>query len=123
MEFNYHDSSTLINLLPTASYSAGTTVTGTGIDMSLFVGKVKIILNAAAGGTGTADVKLTECDTVGGSYTDVSGGAFTQVTTGASLQSIGINKSACKQFIKASVTVGTGPQVLSVVGVGAKNSA
>jgi len=30
--------------------------------------------------TGTLDVKLTECDTSGGVYTDIVGGAFTQYT-------------------------------------------
>lgn len=118
MNINYHDESTLMNLLPSAIYA--TTTTGSAVDVREFYGKCKFILNVSAGGTGTLDVKLTDCATAGGSYADIVGATFTQVTTGASLQSIGVNVDACQGFIKAVATIGTGPTTFSLVGVGSK---
>lgn len=57
------------------AYAAGTT-TGAVIDTQ---GYYQAIFIATSGTlSGTADVKVTECDTSGGTYTDVAGGAFVQ---------------------------------------------
>jgi hypothetical protein len=65
-------------------------------------------------------VKLTESDTSGGSYTDVSGGAFTTTTANtASLQKIFVNVTSLKRFVKVSITVagGTGAGAVAVIGL------
>jgi hypothetical protein len=67
--------------------------------------------------------KLTEADTSGGSYTDVTGGAFTITTANtASVQKISVNSDNTKRFIKAVVTVagGTGTGAVAIVGLGSK---
>jgi hypothetical protein len=65
-------------------------------------------LNAAAATAGTnptLDVKITHCDTSGGTYTD-AGIAFTQVTTSDSHQHKLFKKEDVKQFIKFDWTIG-----------------
>lgn len=88
-----------------------------GIDISAYEGLVTIILNSAAG-TGTSptlDVKLQECDTTGGTYTDVSGATYTQVTNAAaSVQKITVNAGDRKKFIALAGTIGgTSPHFIT----------
>ena len=67
--------------------------------------------------------KLTESDTSGGTYTDVTGGAFTITAANtASVQKISVNSDNTKRFIKAVVTVagGTGAGAVAIVGLGSK---
>jgi hypothetical protein len=102
------------------------TATGTGsaVDLVDYEGDLAVVLDAeAGGGSVTYAVKLTESDTSGGSYTDVSGGAFT--TTGANtalVEKISVNTNVMKRFIKVSVTVagGTGAGAVSVLALGSK---
>ena len=87
-----------------------TTPTGSAIDLAPYAGSMHFILaSKAASAADTLDGKLTECDTSGGTYTDVTGGAFTQVTdasTGATLlQTLTIPKSKLKRFVKAVGTI------------------
>jgi hypothetical protein len=66
-------------------------------------------LDSAAGGgsSPTLDIKLTECATTGGTYTDLSGATFTQVTVALlqckHLQSIKIQVSVSLRLCKQSV--------------------
>jgi len=103
----------------------GDVVTATGlgsaIDLLGYEGDMAVLLDAEAGGASiTYAVKLTESDTSGGTYTDVTGGAFTTTTANtASLQKIFVNVSNLKRFVKASVTVGggTGAGAVAVIGL------
>lgn len=113
---NIHDKTTVIPFLATAART--TTTNGTGIDIKDYTGKIKVVLDSAAG-TGTSptlDVKLQESDTVGGTYVDISGAAFTQVVGASSLQSIGLEVNDRKRFIRAVATIGgTSPSFTSSV--------
>jgi hypothetical protein len=85
------------------------TDTSAAVDLSKFTGEVLFTLNSSAmeGASQTSDVKLTHCDTSGGTYTD-SGITFDQVTTagGASFQSKLRNVDGLKQFVKVVNTLG-----------------
>jgi hypothetical protein len=85
------------------------TLTGTAIDVVAYEGVAAIILNsgaASAGTTPTLDVKLQECDTSGGTYTDVSGATFTQVTDAAAVcEVIFVNVSDLQRYLKVIGTI------------------
>jgi len=85
------------------------TDTSAAIDLSAFTGEVLFTLNSSApeGAGQTSDVKLTHCDTSGGTYVD-SGITFDQITTagGASFQSKLRNVDGLKQFVKVVNTLG-----------------
>ena len=91
-----------------ATAAVTSTATSSAIDLLEYDGDVMLILDSAAGGgsTPTLDVKITECDTTGGTYTDLSGATFTQVTDSASMQTLAINKDSSKRFIKIVQTIG-----------------
>ena len=58
------------------------TAVGSAVDIQTYEGSAAFVLTAEAGGSGiTYAVKITECDTSGGSYTDVTGGAFTTTSS------------------------------------------
>lgn len=103
---------TAINLA-TAERLAATT-TSAAVDVSDFTGNAKLVLNSSAteAADNTLDVKLTHCDTSGGSYTD-AGIAFTQVTNaGASFQTIDFSVDGLKKYVKVVSTLGgTTPKV------------
>jgi hypothetical protein len=112
----------VLNLLPSDVVTA--TGVGSAIDLLDYEGDIAVSLDAEAGGSGiTYAVKLTQCDTSGGSYTDVTGGAFTTTAANtAKTEKISVNTNEIQRFIKASVTVagGTGAGAISVVAVGSK---
>lgn len=88
---------------------ATATANGTGIDMQDYVGDVVVTLSSSAGGgtSPTLDVKLQECDTSGGTYTDITGATFTQVTGAAdSTESIVLNADSAKRYVRAVETIG-----------------
>ena len=91
-----------------ATAAVTSTATSSAIDLLEYDGDVLLILDSAAGGgsSPTLDIKLTECATTGGTYTDLSGATFTQVTGSASMQTLAINKDECKRFIKIVQTIG-----------------
>jgi len=97
---------TPLALMPAGQKSADTN--GTGVDVLLLEGKAIAILDITnvSGTTPTADVKLQESDTQGGTYTDIAGAAFTQVTTGASLQKIAVEIDPAKRWARAALDVG-----------------
>ena len=102
------------------------TATGTGsaVDLVDYEGDIAVVLDAEAGGASiTYAVKLTESDTSGGSYTDVSGGAFTTTDANTALvEKISVNTNGMKLCVKVSVTVagGTVACAVSVVALGSK---
>ena len=99
------------------------TKTGSAVDLQDYEGDIALSLDAEAGGSGiTYAVKLTEADTSGGSYTDVSGGAFTTTTANTALvEQLVVNSDEIKRFIKCVVTVagGSGTGAVSVLGLAA----
>lgn len=118
-------------LAPTAVRTAN--FDGTAVDLNDYEGDVVVILDVAAGGTSTLDVKIQSSDTSGGSYSDVTtafyrGGsevasaavAFTQVSTSASKQYLVFPKGAAKRWIKAVSTTSSSSHTYSINAVGAK---
>jgi hypothetical protein len=101
------------------------TATGSAIDLRDYVGDVKFVLSTSAGGGAdhTLDVKLTECATSGGNYTDISGAEFAQVTNAAdSTEAISISADSTARYVKAVATIaGTEPTFdMALVAVGVK---
>jgi len=91
-----------------ATAAVTSTATSSAIDLLEYDGDVLLILDSAAGGgsSPTLDIKLTECATTGGTYTDLSGATFTQVVDAASMQTLTINKDSSKRFVKIVQTIG-----------------
>ena len=91
-----------------ATAAVTSTATSSAIDLLEYDGDVMLILDSAAGGgsSPTLDIKLTESDETGGTYTDLSGATFTQVTGSASMQTLAINKDSSKRFIRIVQTIG-----------------
>jgi len=116
---NLGTKTTILGLLRNNVVTA--TATGSAIDLLGYEGDMAVLLDAEAGGAGiTYAVKLTESDTSGGTYTDVTGGAFTTTTADtASLQKITVNVTNLKRFVKATATVagGTGAGAVAVIGL------
>lgn len=116
---NLGSKTTILGLLRSDVVTA--TGLGSAIDLLGYEGDMAVLLDAEAGGGSiTYAVKLTESDTSGGTYTDVTGGGFTTTTANtASLQKIFVNVSNLKRFVKASVTVagGTGAGAVAVIGL------
>jgi len=97
---------------------------GSAVNIQTYEGSAAFVLTAEAGGSGiTYAVKITECDTSGGSYTDVTGGAFTTTSANTALvEKIYLNISELKQYLKVSTTVagGSGAGALAVVALASK---
>ncbi len=113
----------VLNFLPNDVVTA-TVTASTAIDLVDYEGDIAVVLCAEAGGASITYLgKLTESDTSGGTYTDVTGGAFTVTAANtASVQKIAVNSDNMKRFIKAVVTVagGTGAGAVTIVGLGSK---
>lgn len=119
---NLGTKTTVLSLLANDVVTA--TGTGSAVDLLDYEGDIAVILDAEAGGASiTYAVKLTESDTSGGSYSDVTGGAFTTTDANTALvEKISVNTDGMKRFVKVSVTVagGTGAGAVSVVALGSK---
>lgn len=118
-------------LAPTAVRT--TNLSGTAVDLNDYEGDVVVILDVAASGTSTLDVKIQSSDTSGGSYGDVTTAfyrdgaevasaavAFAQVSTSASKQYLVFPKGAAKRWIKAVSTTSSSSHTYSINAVGAK---
>lgn len=91
------------------------------LDLADYEGPITIILQSTASGSGVTNaIKVIECDTSGGSYTDVVGGGFTTVANSASAQVLRLNSDELKRYIELDFTIaggsGTGVVSASVVG-------
>lgn len=96
------------------------TTTGTAVDLAGF-DQAAVVIAAGVITDGTHTIKLTECDTTGGSYTDVAAGdlsgTFTALTSGAggsATQEVGYLGS--KRFLKVVSTVTGSPSTGGVYG-------
>ena len=118
---NTRRATTLLTFI--ANDVTASTKTGSAVDLQDYEGDIALSLDAEAGGSGiTYAVKLTEADTTGGTYTDVSDGAFTTTTANTALvEQLVVNSDEIKRFIKCVVTVagGSGTGAVSVLGLAA----
>ncbi len=122
MARNLHGGVNVLELIP--AQAATSTVTGTGVDLLDYDGKIKAILASSIGGGAdhTLDVKLQE-SADNSTFTDISGATFTQVTNAAdSTESIGLEVTPTERYIRAVGTIaGTTPTFsFAVVAVGSK---
>ncbi len=85
-----------------------TTFNGTAFDALNYEGIAQIAqyVGVVSGTTPTLDGKIQESDTSGGTYTDIAGATFTQVTATNNLQTIKIDVSAAKRFLRYVGTIG-----------------
>lgn len=99
---------TVITVIQANDYAADQLSVNNGVDVSTLDGfaVAHLSVNAISGTTPTLDVKLQECDTVGGTYTDVPAGAYTQVTTVDGDQQLILEISARKKFIAMLLDTG-----------------
>jgi len=103
--------------------TATSTVTGAAVDtLGYGEGVALLEVGAVSGTTPTLDVKIQECDTSGGTYTDVPGATFTQVTAADNEQKIKLDLKAKsgsrKRYIKAVGTIaGTSPSFDLFLGI------
>lgn len=103
---NLGDNMQLKNLKPVAAVTTSTV--SSALDLNGLEGEIAVLLDVSAPVAGTTPglaCKITECDTSGGSYTDVSGGGFTAVADSASAQKLSLNKDALKRYIKLDYTI------------------
>lgn len=90
------------------------TATSAAVEVSDYTGNAKLVLDAAQPAAGqTLDVKLTHCDTSGGTYTD-AGFAFTQVTNagGAAYEVLDVSVDGLKKYVKVVSTIAGGATAL-----------
>ena len=113
---NLGSKTTLVALRPNAL--GNSTATGSALDLTAYEGDMIVFLVATAGGSGiTYAVKLTECDTSGGSYSDVTNDGFTTSDANtATAQKMTLNTNDLKRYVKLVCTVagGTGTGYVSV---------
>lgn len=90
-----------------------------GVDCLALKGQAvaAISVNAISGTLPTCDIKLQECATENGTYTDVPGGAFTQVTTVDGDQGIVIDLSARKRWLGFDINLGGTTPVYGIYAV------
>ncbi len=95
--------STMYSCIPAGSHPVvtGYTLLGTAIEV---LGHTAVVyLQPVNNGTGgTVDVKIQECDTLAGTYTDWSGGAFTQVTESNDTVIQEISYTGSKKYIRTA---------------------
>lgn len=113
---------TVAALSPASAPTA--TATSAAVDVSDFTGICQVVLDCAQPASGeTLDVKLTHCDTSGGTYVD-TGDSFTQVTNagGAVFTALTLSVDKFKKFVKVVRTKAGGATALphSVTLVGNK---
>lgn len=104
---NLGDNLVVKNLRPNATLSANED--SSAIDLNGLEGEILVMIDssaALAGSSPTLALKLTESDTSGGSYTDVSGGGFTAQAGTALAQSLSLEKSKLKRFVKLNAVIG-----------------
>lgn len=112
---------TVLNLA--AAASRATNLTGTGVDLQPYEGRVELILTssaATAGTTPTLTVKVQDSAN-NSDFADVTGLVFTAVSDAASVQSMSINKPALRRYIRVVGTLGGTDSpafTYAVVGIG-----
>lgn len=103
----------------TAAANAGTAIDTQGLENILF-----ILMAGDLGASATLAFKITECDTSGGTYTDITGASATTLTQASPNDS---NKAAAvelkrgdwtKRYLKCVATVGTATSDVAVIAIG-----
>lgn len=103
------------------------TNTSAAIDLQGYNGACVVINTGAVAGAGNFTPKLTECDTSGGTYTDVAAadlsGSFVSVLVQNSVYKVGYKGS--KRFLKTVLTLNSGTSIVAgaVVVLGEANKA
>ena len=119
---NLGSKGTAIDIL--ANDVLASTANGSAIDLQGYEGDAAFIFSAEAGGSGiTYAMKIQECATSGGTYTDVSGGGFTTTAANtAAFEQIALNISDLKRYVRSSATVsgGTGAGAVNVTAYASK---
>lgn len=95
------------NLVPNASITTSTV--SSAIDLQEYEGEISVYVDTSAkvaGTNPTLAVKLTHCDTSGGSYSDVTSGAFGARAATAVFDNLTFNKNGLKRFVKLDWTIG-----------------
>jgi len=93
-----------VNQITAASYS----VVGEVVDSNGFESAVVAVATGAILGSPSAqtvDAKLQECDTSGGTYTDVTDGAITQITAVDTDGRVSAKLTGLKRYLKVVSTV------------------
>lgn len=92
------------------------TANGTAIDLADTGPELFAFLNngTTSGTSPTLDVKLQECDTSGGTYSDITGATFTQLTAAGNEVIRVANRT--KRYVRAVATIaGTSPSFACAV--------
>jgi len=82
---------------------------GTGVDVRELQdnGKIVLLVEAVSGTTPTCDARIQDCDTIGGTYADLSPAlAFAQITDADSQQAIDIDLDSTRGFIRIAFDTG-----------------
>lgn len=102
---------------------ASGTATFAGVDISTYIGNLKVILSCvdpgSTGGSFTASL-LDSADNT--TFAALSAPTFTPVTTASSLQSVALNPRACNRYIQGRhvLTGTTATMTASLIAVGLK---
>jgi hypothetical protein len=104
LSYDYAGELSLVELLPAAARTAS--ANGTGVDVSGYVGNIKVLLNigTVTGTTPTLDVKIQD-SADNSSWADVSGYTIAQKTAAGS-DSLSVDKRAVRKYIRAVATIG-----------------
>ena len=119
---NLGSKGTAVDIL--ANDVVASTANGSGVDLQGYEGDAAFIFSAEAGGSGvTYAMKIQECATSGGTYTDVSGGGFTTTAANtAAFETIALNVSDLQRYVRSSCTVagGTGTGAVNITAYASK---
>ena len=119
---NLGSKGTAIDLLPNDVLAS--TANGSAIDLQGYEGSAAFTLSSEAmGASVTLAAKIQECDTSGGTYTDVSNGGFTTTAANtAAFETIALNISDLKRYCRTSCTVagGTGTGAVNITAYASK---
>lgn len=98
------------------------TAESAAVDLNDYEGHVYVIMHSTASGDGVTNaMKLQQCATSGGTFTDIVGGGFTTVPDTASSQAVRINTDEVQRYLKLDfVVTGTGEGVVAASVIGKK---
>ena len=119
---NLGSKGTAVDILPNDVLAS--TANGSGLDIQGYEGSAAFVLSSEAmGASVTLAVKLQECDTSGGTYTDVSNGGFTTTAANtAAFEQIALNVSDLKRYVRSAAVVagGTGTGAVNLTAYASK---
>ena len=119
---NLGSKGTAVDILPNDILAS--TANGSGVDLQGYEGSAAFVLSSEAmGASVTLAVKLQECDTSGGTYTDVTNGGFTTTAANtAAFEQIALNVSDLKRYVRSAAVVagGTGTGAVNLTAYASK---